>query len=86
MRVDEERERDRENGHELFMNASMKGGKAVGVGWRGSDTARLSPGDAITEIHPSPPPLSKFVLTASFLIPPLAGKTINYCKGSDAKC
>lgn len=24
--------RDGENGHELFMNASMKGGKAVGVG------------------------------------------------------
>lgn len=39
MRVDEERERDGENGHELFMNASMKGGKAVGVGWQRHSTA-----------------------------------------------
>lgn len=34
MKVDEESERDRENGHELFMNASIKGGKVVGVGWQ----------------------------------------------------
>lgn len=39
MRVDEERERDGGNGHELFMNASMKGGKAVGVGRQRHSTA-----------------------------------------------
>lgn len=74
-RVDEERERGRENGHELFMNASMEGGEAVGAaggGGSGSDTARLSPGGAT------------IVPTASLLLGQLAGKTTNTAK-SEAK-
>lgn len=40
--MDEERERDGEDGHELFMNVSMKGGKAM------AGAARLSPGGTLS--------------------------------------
>lgn len=63
--------RDGENGHELFMNASMKGGKVVGVGRQTQHGC----------LQGTPPPksilpLSKFVPAAPSLLHPLAGKTI----------
>lgn len=73
------RETEKKNGHELFMNASMKKRQSGGGGVVAAE-------DAVPIMHPSLPPLSTFFPTTFLLIRPLAGKTIDYCKLSGAKC